>query len=199
MLPTEVVQQIVSKTDGVPLFVEELTKTVLESVESKESIESGGRLDRSAISLGIPATLQDALMARLDRLGAAKEIAQLGATMGREFTYELLHAVSPVDEETLQHGLKQLVEAELVYQTGSSATSDLSLQTCADSGYCVSVAAQEQRQQYHRQIAQVLEERFPETKETQPELVAHHYTEAGLIAQAIPLATSRTKSDPTLG
>ena len=80
-LPKEVVQQIVSKTDGVPLFVEELTKTVLESVESK-GLWVGGRLDRSALSLGIPATLQDALMARLDRLGAAKEIAQLGATTG---------------------------------------------------------------------------------------------------------------------
>ena len=80
-LPSEVVQQIVGKTDGVPLFVEELTKTVVESVESKGSIESGGRLDRSALSLGIPATLQDALMARLDRLGAAKEIAQVGAAL----------------------------------------------------------------------------------------------------------------------
>src|SRR5262249_33867736 len=123
-LPREIVQQIVSKTDGVPLFIEELTKTVLESVKSIESvgsIESIGperRSDQSSLPLGIPATLQDALMARLDRLGEAKEIAQLGATIGREFSYELLHAVSLVNDETLQHGLKQLVEAELVYQRG---------------------------------------------------------------------------------
>jgi class 3 adenylate cyclase/predicted ATPase len=97
-LPREVVQQIVAKTDGVSLFVEELTKVVMESVESIGSVESlgsEGKLDRSAIPLEIPATLQDALMARLDRLGAAKEVAQLGATLGREFSYELLRAVSP--------------------------------------------------------------------------------------------------------
>src|SRR5262249_48984644 len=120
-LPHEIVQQIVAKTDGVPLFVEELTKTVLESVKSIEAggaIESGGRRGRSAIPVGIPATLHDALMARLDRLGPAKEVAQLGATLGREFSYELLHALSPVDAGTLQRGLKQLVEAELVYRQG---------------------------------------------------------------------------------
>src|SRR4029077_2959166 len=104
-LPKEVVQQIASKTDGVPLFVEELTKSVVESV---------GATHASPLPLGIPATLQDALMARLDRLGTAKEIAQLGATIGREFSYELLHAVSLLDEAMLQHGLKQLVTAELV-------------------------------------------------------------------------------------
>jgi predicted ATPase len=108
-LPSEVVQQIVAKTDGVPLFVEELTKNVMEAV---------GSMHASSLQLAIPATLQDALMARLDRLGPAKEIAQLGATLGREFSYELLHAVSSLDEGSLQHGLKQLVAAELVYQRG---------------------------------------------------------------------------------
>jgi predicted ATPase len=123
-LPAEVVQQIVVKTDGVPLFGEELTKTVVESVgsiesiESVESIRSGSTLGQLSLQLGILATLQDALMARLDRLGATKEIAQLGATLGREFSYELLHVVSPLGEETLQQGLKQLVEAELLYQRG---------------------------------------------------------------------------------
>ena len=82
-------------------------------------------------------------MARLDRLGPAKEIAQLGATLGREFTYELLQAVSPLDEETLQQGLKQLVEAELVYQRGLPPQATLSLQACADSGHGLSVVAQE--------------------------------------------------------
>lgn len=107
VLSAEVIQQIVSRTDGVPLFVEELTKTVVESVGSIGSIESA-----------IPATLQDSLMARLDRLGPAKEIAQVGATIGREFDYALLQTVSSLHEEALQQGLQQLVEAELVYQSG---------------------------------------------------------------------------------
>ncbi len=107
--PAEVVQQIVSKTDGVPLFVEELTKSVMESVGAQQA---------ASLQLSIPATLQDALMARLDRLGTAKEIAQLGATLGREFRYELLHAVSPLSEATLQQGLRQLADSELVFQNG---------------------------------------------------------------------------------
>jgi len=115
-LPAEVMQQIVAKTDGVPLFVEELTKTVVESVESIGSVGSQNRTSLQEFS--IPATLQDSLMARLDRLGPAKEIAQVGATLGREFSYELLHSISPLDETLLQRGLKQLVEAELVYQRG---------------------------------------------------------------------------------
>src|SRR5713101_6617825 len=110
-LPAEVVQQIVRKTDGVPLFVEELTKMVLESVESIESIGSVGSQNRTSLpEFAIPATLHDSLMARLDRLGSAKEVGQLGAALGREFSYEVLQAVSPLDEATLQHGLKQLVE-----------------------------------------------------------------------------------------
>jgi class 3 adenylate cyclase len=127
-LPREVVQQIVAKTDGVPLFVEELTKMVLESIESIESIGSVGSQNRTSLrASAIPATLHDSLMARLDRLGSAKEVAQMGATLGREFSYDLLHAVSPLDEAALQQGLRQLVEAELVYQRGSAAAGNLSL------------------------------------------------------------------------
>ena len=179
-LPPEVVQQIVSKTDGVPLFVEELTKMVVEA-----EADVGAR-HAVPLPLGIPSTLQDALMARLDRLGPTKEIAQLGATIGREFSYELLHAVSPVGDETLQQGLKQLMEVELVYQRGlvPQATYLFKHALIQDTAYHSLLKSK--RQQYHQRIAQVLEERFLETKETQPELLAHHYTEAGLIAQAIP-------------
>jgi double zinc ribbon protein len=112
-----VVQQIVAKTDGVPLFVEELTKMVLESgllTAANDHYQLTGPLP----PLAIPSTLPDSLMARLDRLATAREIAQLGATLGREFSYGLLHAVSLLDEVTLQQGLRQLVEAELVYQRG---------------------------------------------------------------------------------
>ncbi len=114
-LPAEVIEQIRVKTDGVPLFVEELTKTVLESVESVESIESQESPHRTPLQLAIPATLQEALLARLDRLSTARQIAQLGATLGREFSYELLQAVAPIGEAELQTSLTKLVEAEILY------------------------------------------------------------------------------------
>ncbi len=176
-LPPEVVQQIVVKTDGVPLFVEELTKTVVEAV---------GATHVSSLQLAIPATLQDSLMARLDRLGPAKEIAQLGATIGREFSYELLHSVSSLDEDRLQHGLKQLMEAELLYQRGLLPQAHYLFKHALIQDIAYQSLLKSTRQQYHRQIAQVLGKQFPETVETQPELLAHHYTEAGVIEQAIP-------------
>src|SRR5262245_47808434 len=125
-------------------------------------------------------------MARLDRLGTAKEIAQLGATLGREFSYELLQAVARLDEATLQQGLKQLVEAELVYQRGLLPQAHYLFKHALIQDTAYQSLLTSTRQQYHRQIAQVLADRFPETVETQPELLAHHYTEAGLSAQAIP-------------
>jgi class 3 adenylate cyclase/predicted ATPase len=177
-LPAEVIQQIVAKTDGVPLFVEELTKSVLESV----GVHGGAPL----LSLAIPSTLHDSLMARLDRLGPAKEVAQVGAVLGREFSYDLLHAVSPIDEEGLQHGLKQLVEAGLVYQRGVLPQAHYLFKHALIQDTAYQSLLKSRRQQLHNQVAQVLEEQFPQTIETQPELVARHYTEAGLIEQAIP-------------
>jgi class 3 adenylate cyclase len=191
-LPAEVMQQIVAKTDGVPLFVEELTKTVVEAMREQvtgnglQGHGSVGAQHAAPVPLTIPSTLQDSLMARLDRLGPAKEIAQLGATLGREFSYEILQAVSPLDEETLQQGLKQLVEAELVYQRGLLPQAHYLFKHALIQDTAYQALLKSTRQQSHRQIAQVLAERFPETVETQPELVAHHYTEASLSAQAIP-------------
>jgi class 3 adenylate cyclase/predicted ATPase len=183
--PREVVQQIVAKTDGVPLFVEELTKMVLESGLVRAA---AGHYELTAPlpPLAIPATLQDSLMARLDRLAPVREIAQLGATLGREFSYELLHAVSPLDEGSLQQGLQQLVEAELIYQRGLPPQAMYFFKHALIQDTAYQSLLKSTRQQYHRQIAQVLEGRFPETSETQPELLAHHYTEAGLIEQALP-------------
>ncbi len=185
VLPPEVMQQIVAKTDGVPLFVEELTKTVVETIR-EQATGIGARSVSSPFQVGVPSTLQDALMARLDRLGPIKEIAQLGATLGREFSDELLHAVSPLDEELLQQGLQQLVEAELIYQRGlpPQATYLFKHALIQDTAY--QSLLKSRRQQLHQHIAQVLAECFPETAQTQPELLAHHYTEAGLIEQAIP-------------
>jgi class 3 adenylate cyclase/tetratricopeptide (TPR) repeat protein len=184
-LPEEVMEQVVAKTDGVPLFVEELTKMVVESGLLRE-VEGRYELTGPLPPLAIPATLHDSLMARLDRLAAVKTVAQLGATIGRTFAYELLQAVAPLDEATLQRGLQQLVEAELVYQRGvaSQATYIFKHALIQDTAY--QSLLKSTRQQYHQRIAQVLSAQFPETVETQPELLAHHYTEAGLHEQAIP-------------
>jgi predicted ATPase len=184
-LPPEVMQQIVVKTDGVPLFVEELTKTVVESgllTAVNDHYELSGPLP----SLAIPPTLHASLLARLDRLMEVKEIAQLGATIGRDFSYELLHAVSPLNEVMLQHGLKQLVEAELVYQRGLLPQAHYLFKHALIQDTAYQSLLKSTRQQYHTKIAQVLEDRFPEIVETQPELLAHHYTEAALIQQALP-------------
>src|SRR5260221_834164 len=125
-------------------------------------------------------------MARLDRLAPVKELAELGATLGREFTYELLHAVANQDESSLRQSLRQLIEVELLYQRGlpPQATYLFKHALIQDASY--QSLLKSTRQHYHQQIAQVLADRFPETVETQPELVAHHYTEASLIVQALP-------------
>jgi len=187
-LPKEIIQQIVSKTDGVPLFVEELTKSVVESGLPQEEADRsvGARHAVPLQALGIPTTLQDALMARLDRLGTTKDIAQLGATIGREFNYDLLQAVSPLNEETLQRELKQLVESELVYQSGTPPQARYLFKHALVQDTAYQSLLKSRRQQLHQQIGHVLEERFREMVETQPELLAHHSTEAGLFAQAIP-------------
>src|SRR5262249_33328423 len=184
-LPPEVVEQVVAKTDGVPLFVEELTKMVLESGLLQER-EDGYALTGPLPSLAIPATLHDSLMARLDRLGAVKSLAQLGATLGHEFSSARLRAVSTWDEAPVQRGLNQLVAAEFLYQRGlpPQATYVFKHALIQDAAY--QSLLKSTRQGYHHQIAQVLEAQFPETVETQPELVAHHYTEASLAAQALP-------------
>jgi class 3 adenylate cyclase/predicted ATPase len=183
-LPTEVCQQLVAKTDGVPLFAEELTKMVLESEflrEASGQYELTGPLPL----LAIPATLQDSLMARLDRLGTAKPVAQLGATIGRQFSFELLQAVSLVDDATLQQALGQLVEAELLYQQAVTPQATYLFKHALIQDVAYQSLLKSRRQQYHLRIAQVLEEQFTELVQTQPELLAHHCTEASLVEQAM--------------
>ena len=184
-LPAEVLHQIVAKTDGVPLFVEELTAMVLESGLVREAdgrYELAGPLP----PLAIPATLQDSLVARLDRLGAAREIAQLAATLGREFSYELIRAVAPTAEERLHQALAKLVEAEVLYQRGIGRQASYSFKHALIQEAAYQSLLKSRRQQYHQQIAQALEHHFADLTATQPELIAHHYTEAGLSAQALP-------------
>jgi predicted ATPase/class 3 adenylate cyclase len=184
-LPPEIIDQVVVKTDGVPLFVEELTKMVLESGLLLEQ-EDHYALTAPLPALAIPATLHDSLMARLDRLATVKALAQLGATLGREFSYALLHAVSPWGEATLQQGLRQLVEAEFLYQRGLPPQATYVFKHALIQETAYQSLLRITRQQYHQRIAQILEVQFPETAATQPERLAHHYTEAGLLAEAIP-------------
>jgi class 3 adenylate cyclase len=183
-LPPAVLEEIVRKTDGVPLFVEELTKVVLESgllQEQEDRYDLTGPLP----PLAIPASLHDALMARLDRLAAAKLVAQLGAVIGRTFAHALVQAVAPLDAGTLQAALAQLVEAELVAQRGLPLQATYTFKHALIQDVAYQSLLRSTRQQYHQRIAQVLAERFPETAETQPELLAQHYTEAGLTEQAV--------------
>jgi predicted ATPase len=182
--PPEVLQQIIAKTDGVPLFVEEMTKAVVESGHLKET-DGHYELVGALSTLAIPATLQDSLMARLDRLVTAKAVAQYAAVIGRQFSYDLLHAVSQVDEAMLQHELRRLVEAELLYQRGLPPQSTYIFKHALIQDAAYESLLKSTRQQYHRQIALVLETQFPETAEAQPELLAHHCTEAGLTEQAV--------------
>jgi predicted ATPase len=161
LLPSEVLAQVVARTDGVPLFVEELVKMIIESGLVREAV------DRYVLAgplppLAIPATLQDSLMARLDRLSTGRTVAQLGAVLGREFAYDLLRAVAPLDDATVQRGLAQLVDAELLYQRGGPPQARYFFKHALIQVTAYQSLLRSTRQQYHQRIAQVLAERFPE-------------------------------------
>jgi predicted ATPase/class 3 adenylate cyclase len=183
-LPAEIVEQIVARTDGVPLFVEELTKTVLESgllADAGDRYELAGPLPPFAI----PTTLHDSLMARLDRLAPVKEVAQIGAVIGREFPHQLLAAVADRPEPQLQAALDELVSSELVFRRGAPPEAAYSFKHALVQDAAYQSLLKSKRQQVHARIAHVLEESFPATAATQPELLAHHFTEAGQIERAI--------------
>jgi len=184
-LPAEVVQHIVTKTDGVPLYVEELTKMLLASPLLREVTGPHYVLTGPLRTVAIPDTLQDALMARLDQLPTAKEIAQVAAVLGREFTYDLVQGIATLDDETLQAGLGQLVAAELLYQRGRPPRARYVFKHALIRDAAYASLLKSTRQQIHQRIAQVLEAKFPEMVRTQPELLAHHLTEAGQPAQAV--------------
>jgi predicted ATPase len=183
-LPPEVLAQIVERTDGVPLFVEELTKAVVESGYLKD-VNGHFALTGTLSTLAIPATLQDSLMARLDRLVTAKAVAQYAAVIGRQFAYPLLQVVSQLDETTLQRELGRLVEAGIVYQRGLPPQSTYVFKHALIQDAAYASLLKSTRQQYHQRIVQVLEEQLTEAIEAQPELLAHHYSEAGLTEKAV--------------
>jgi predicted ATPase len=184
-LPTELTGEIVTKTDGVPLFVEELTQMVLESGWTHEE-DDRYVLGTALRSLEIPSTLHDSLMARLDRLGTAKEVAQLGAIIGKEFSYEVLRAIAPFEETKLTGALNRLVDSELLAQriVRSQVWYWFKHALIRDAAY--ESLLKSKRRQYHAQLAKVLQEGFPEIVDSNPELVASHYTNAGLAELAIP-------------
>src|SRR3984893_13239444 len=182
-LPSAILDQITAHADGVPLFVEELTKTVLES----GLLRDGG--DRYVLTgpvppLAIPTTLHASLMARLDRLAPIREVAQIGAAIGREFSYELLAAVVPLPESSLQEAVERLVHSELVFCRGTppGATYTFKHALIQDAAYATLLRSR--RQELHARIAKVLEDRFPEMVELHPEILAHHWSQAGLVEKA---------------
>jgi class 3 adenylate cyclase/predicted ATPase len=183
VLPADVLEQIVEKTDGVPLFVEELTKTVLESglmADAGDHYELAGPLP----PLAIPSSLQDSLMARLDRLAEVREVAQVGACIGREFSYQLIAAVSTFGEDKLRIALEQLKAAELLFQRGTVPNSAYTFKHALLQGAAYASLLKSKRQVLNKAIAETLENRFADRTRNAPEVVAHHYTEAGLFDQA---------------
>jgi class 3 adenylate cyclase/tetratricopeptide (TPR) repeat protein len=184
VLPVEVMKQIVAKTDGNPLFVEELTKTVLEAGILLEDAE-GYRIEGPLPPLAIPETLQDSLMARLDRLAPVREIAQIGAAIGREFSYPLMRALVGRDETALKHGLAELEQAGLMFRRGEPPEAVYSFKHALVRDAAYESLLKSRRQQLHGQIARTLEKKFPDIVASQPEIVAHHFTEAGLLEPAI--------------
>ena len=183
-MPAEVVAQIVDRTDGVPLFVEELTKSVLESGLMREEADRYV-LDRALPPVAIPTTLHDSLMARLDRLASVRLVAQIGAAIGREFSYALLRAVSRLSEGDLTAALARLVAAELVFQRGAPPDAVYTFKHVLVQDAAHGSLLRSSRQQLHAQIADALETHSPELMDSQPELLAQHYAEAGLVEKSI--------------
>jgi serine/threonine protein kinase/predicted ATPase len=183
-VPEEVLEEIYHRAGGVPLFVEEFAKMVQESAAPDRA---GADLARvySLPAREIPSTLQDLVMARLDRMEGERDLAQLAAVLGREFHYDLLAAVAGIDEPTLQAELAALVQAEILYPKGRLPRCAYIFKHALLEDALYSALVKHKRQQCHRRIAAVLEEQFPQTGETQPELLAHHWTEAGLAEPAI--------------
>jgi class 3 adenylate cyclase/predicted ATPase len=177
VLPPEILDRVIQRTDGVPLFIEELTKSLLEGGMLRE--EAGG------YAFAIPSSLQDALMARLDRLSGAKLVAQTAAIIGREFSYELLRAVTSISEDELSSALRRLAESELIFQRGDPPQARYMFKHALVQDAAYHSLLRANRSVQHRRVAEALEKQFPETVEKQPELLAYHYTEAGLAEPAI--------------
>ena len=185
-LPAVLLEQILAKTDGIPLFVEELTKSILESGELKEAADRYEYVG-AAHTVTIPATLRDSLMARLDRFAPVKEIAQIGAAIGREFSYELIAAVAPMPQAQLDDALARLTDSGLAFRRGTPPDAIYTFKHALVQDAAYDSLLKSRRQELHAKIARVMEERFANLKTAEPEVLAHHLTAAGLAEAAIPL------------
>ena len=183
LIPANVRQDIIERTDGIPLFVEEMTKAVLEAGSEEEAQRTAATVPSTA--LAVPASLHASLMARLDRLGPAKEVAQIGAAIGREFSHALLAAVTHKAEAELQSALDRLMAAGLLFRQGAPphATYLFKHALVRDAAY--GTLLREPRHALHASIAETLENQFAEIAQSQPELLAHHFTQAGMTEAAI--------------
>ena len=180
-LSCEIVSEIVERTDGVPLFVEELTKAVLESSDRTAAVTAS-----PSPALSIPATLHASLIARLDRLGPiAKDIGQIGSVVGREFSYDLLEGVAQRPADELRSGLDRLIEAGLLFCRGVAPQASYLFKHALVQDAAYSTLLRARRRALHARVAKALHDKFPETIDTQPELLAHHFTQAGLVEPAI--------------
>ena len=184
-LPADVTAEIVERTDGIPLFVEEMTKAVLEAGSEDEARQTAAAMPSPA--LAVPASLHASLMARLDRLGPAKEIAQIGAAIGREFSHVLLSAVVSKPEADLNSALNHLISAGLAFRQGQPPHATYLFKHALVQDAAYGTLLREPRRALHARIAESLEGRFADIAETQPELLARHCTEAGLIEKAAGL------------
>jgi predicted ATPase/class 3 adenylate cyclase len=182
LLPASIRQDIVERTDGIPLFVEELTKAVLETRSEAAAEQTAQAVPSSA--LAVPASLHASLMARLDRLGPAKEVAQIGAAIGREFSHTLLAAVLRMPEAELQHALDRLIEAGLLFRQGVPPHASYLFKHALVQDAAYGTLLRSRRQHLHGEIASTIEEVFPEVVEMQPEILARHCAEAGLNEKA---------------
>ncbi|MFO1460272.1 MAG: AAA family ATPase [Verrucomicrobiota bacterium] len=182
IFPSGLMDQIVARTDGVPLFVEELTRAIL---ETSEGSGNSSIPNPEANDTGIPATLRDLLMARLDRVAEAKEIAQIGAVLGREFSHELISAVAPMSTLELETGLERLLAAGLAFRKGTPPDAVYQFKHALIQDAAYDSLLKSRRKELHAIIAGVLEERFPRLRDSKPELLAHHHTEAGNSAEAV--------------
>ena len=176
-VPKEIADQIIDRTDGVPLFIEELTKAVVEGglvVESGDRYTVTGRLT----PLAIPTSLHTSLLARLDRLAPVREVAQIAAALGRQFSHELISAVASTRQLELDNALDQLVTAELIFRRGSPPDAEYTFKHALVQDAAYGTLLGEPKRELHARIAETLEGQFPEIAESQPELLARHCAES---------------------
>ncbi len=185
LLPATIRQEIIERTDGIPLFVEEMTRAILEAGSEGAAGHSAAAIPAPA--LAVPASLHASLMARLDRLGAAKEVAQIGAAIGREFSHDLLAAVMPKAENELNSAVDRLVAAGLLFRQGVAPHATYLFKHALVQDAAYGTLLREPRRALHARIADILESQFADVAENQPELLAHHCTQAGLIERAASL------------